>query len=170
MKITLVILAFVVVVAPGFFFITLEPKPVWSPNTQLIFLGFTNTVATAPATNAFFRIKSIPKEKTSWRVREISQKEGARWKAWRPLPPNTFAWHARPTGNWTDIFALIAVETTNQPSRIVIELRKNTIEDVPPWWRTVRVCWAKVTRGDMVRAWKGKQPTFFITNEISAAK
>jgi hypothetical protein len=170
MRIALVILLLVVVVFLGFFFFGRSPAPPqWSPNTRLVFLGFTNMVPMAPATNAFFIVTNVPREHATWHVREISRKEGKRWKAWEPLPLKAFVFHRSSNPSLYDVYALIPVQTTTAPSRIIVELRRGDVLKSLSWWQKVRLKWVRFTHGDVVRAMNPGAPTYFMTNEISVA-
>jgi len=167
MKRALLILILVIALGIAFLLTGTSPKPPWRPNTQFTFLGFTNAIANAPATNALLGIRHIPRENTSWRTIEISHREGRKWKAWSPLPSSGFAWFYPKPANF-DLGATVPTETTSGPFRIVIELQRDPTGKVEQIWQSLRIWLSHFTRGTTDRIWKTRQQTFYITNEFNA--
>lgn len=109
----------------------------WQPGTQGTFLAFTDTAGTAPGTNALFMFTSIPAETTAWTVREISHWDGTNWQVWNPPPPITFAWADAARTNSADLAAVVPLQSTSAPARIVFELRREGSK-VAQYWSQFR--------------------------------
>jgi hypothetical protein len=145
-----------------------ERKPAWRPKTQIVFLGFTNLVAGAPATNAWFEIKDMPRERNVWRVVEISRQLGGSWNRWDPLPQRAFNWFS-PGPTHSTIAATVPVETTNAPVRVVIELRRTLDGKVEKLLRTWRLNFLRLSGQPTTWDTMNRGPGFFITNEFNFA-
>ena len=70
-------------VAGIFLGVVLSPPrpPAWQPNARFVFLGFTNTVMGAPATNAWFGLTGLSVSPYSWEVLEIAHQEDSQVEA-----------------------------------------------------------------------------------------
>ena len=142
--------------------------PTWKPATRFTFLGFTNSVAGAPATNAWVGIMDIPKEDTSWSTVSISHREGTEWKMWEPLPNPSFSWQ-NPKPDKFHLGAIIPVPATNAPVRVVIELHSIERGIVRKFFDARGIHWAWLKHWPAALGGVGRGSTFLITNEFNGA-
>ena len=150
-------------------------KPVWQPKTQIVFLGFTNTVSGAPAANMWFGVKDHPTGQVGWAVAEISHQENGKWKQGKPLPFEWPNFSSLPADGFA-LRGLIPMPTTNAPLRVVFEL-----EQVPVGARiaptgtvshlswNLRKRWRRLLHPENPREWYPRGPRFYITNEFNFA-
>lgn len=101
-----------------------KPAPTWNVKTTMTFLGFTNSIAGAPLTNALFGFNDIPSGNASWEVSLVGQFDGTKW-VFPKRPPGYFSFF-QPGGNFnggpTNFFLRGTVQTgsTSAPTRVVM--------------------------------------------------
>ena len=139
----------------------------WKPATQMTFLGFTNTVAGAPATNALFGFTQIPAEASSWETIEVSHWDGTDWVVWNSTAARWFDW-ARPetlSGDY-QLRGLVRVPVPSRPTRVVLRLTR-----IPTgFWNTVGNAVEPVARRlnlDSSALFRSDPEHYFMTNEFN---
>lgn len=105
--------------------------------TQSTFLGFTNKVPGAPATNALFGFDRIPVEDTLWSVVEISQWDGTNFHPRTPLPNTSFEWIAVPNVTNHVLYGTVPVISTSVRTRVVIKLTPSPDNSGRGWKRFI---------------------------------
>jgi hypothetical protein len=138
----------------------------WNANTSMSFLGFTNVVAGAPATNALFGFNDLPSSST-WRATEISRWDGTKWiPASGPALRFDPVFFNGPLRNFSYLGS-VPVGSTSAPTRVVIglgpvpgkgaNLRNGILQLKPLRWLPTWFPWL----------WANGQPRYFMTNEFN---
>lgn len=167
MKKGLIILA---VVGVAFFAILVVCFTKTPPSTvQLTFLGYTKTGAGA---EAVFSVQFPPRfGGCGWRDLQVSRKEQAIWKNWSSTnaAPPQMRWFNGPIKRsaagvepLAEAFAAFPVETTNEVSRIVIQVDENPPQEWP-LERAMRILWASIRMSPSTPIGR----SYFITNETT---
>jgi hypothetical protein len=143
-----------------------DAKP-WHPNVQLTFEGFVPR-GFVTNINAQFRVSGYPPEESiTFILEDLSRKAGTNWEGYSmELGPFDvdLAQVTLPNGQ-SQLLAFVPVETTNVPSRVIIEVKRQP-KGLALRWQNLREKWAE-WRGRSARTeWKG--PSFFVTNETVA--
>ena len=136
--------------------------------TQSTFLGFTNTVAGAPATNALFGFKKIPAGNTTWRTVEISQWDGTNWQRWSPLPSTTFAWIYPAGATNYSLHGTVPLMSTSVATRVVIQLTPTPGKLGQAWQDFIRLLNSR-GQAEGRSAFAGL-PGYLMTNEFNPAE
>lgn len=168
MKRTALILTILVVAAAvGFGLFVRLQKAGPQIQTQSTFLGFTNAVAGAPATNALFGFKKIPSGNTTWRTVEISQWDGTNWQRWSPLPSTAFAWIYPAGATNYSLHGAVPLMSTSVATRVVIQLTPTPGKLGQAWLDFVRFL---DTRGQPEgRSALAGPSGYLMTNEFNSA-
>jgi hypothetical protein len=127
------------------------------PRYGLTFLGYTHGTG---GVQAIFHVRQVPDVATAWYLQDVSRREGLEWRSWNSNQHGAPAVTLSNLNNQlTNLAAFVSVETTNEPSRIVIRID----ETVGP--RGVlagfQVLWARMTDGEIGK--KGR--SYLLTNE-----
>jgi hypothetical protein len=143
------------------------------PSTiQLVFLDYTNA---ADGAEAVFSVRFPSKfGGCGWRQPVVSRKEGLAWKNWSATKPpfprmrcftGAITRSADGGEGMAKAFSAFSVETTNEVSRIVIQVDEN-----PRRWSRIegalRQVWAWISMNPGARAGATRN-SYFITNETT---
>jgi hypothetical protein len=139
----------------------------------MTFLGFTNAVAGAPATNALFGFNRIPSEDTGWESCEVSRWDGTNWIAVKISSGNSFSWFqpggaTNFHGGPTDYFlrGTVPVVDVTAPTRVVLRLTR----DRKGFWQKVAGYLgpiARILKVDPASSVAGPADRYFMTNEFN---
>jgi len=145
----------------------------WRPISQIVFLGFTNPVPNAPATNAWFGLRDIPGEPTTWVVSEVSYREGGKWRRVEALSYRWFKW-VYPVPSGYMLSAAVPVPSTNVPLRVVVEMKRSLPAGSKPargWmhdeYSKLRRRWMMRWYRDQPARWSEYNQSYPITNEFN---
>ena len=149
-----------------------RPSQPWNVKTKMTFLGFTNTVAGMPPTDALFGFNDIPSGNTSWQAFLVGQFDGTNWSFPKTPGANSFAFF-QPGGNFnggpTNFFlrGTVPLSSTSAPTRFVMCLVRGPSGRLEEMWAGAKQTIARLLRmQDTGQAGTGSA-RYFMTNDFN---
>jgi hypothetical protein len=141
----------------------LAPAPTsWHPNIRLTFSRFSESSSLSNMQAEFLVTGVPPGDSITLMMAELNRKDGTNWKQCElELGPYDVEFVVLNTPRHYQLFALVPVETTNVPSQIIMEVKRDP-KGLARRWRDLRERWDEFRGRPVVSAGTGD---FLITNE-----